>query len=301
MDVYVLKEGRRTGPYQPFRLREMLEEGTLTPLDVVWHEGMENWQALGDTESLRGVLRKEETTTVLPELAEDAPPVPRRVPEELTLEVLRARRALAWRRFFARQIDIMLGIAVVVPAAAALQWTDYWSALVPDGWAMLLAPAAVWIVLEALQLHLLGWTPGRLVLGLRVESKDGGRVSLWQGLKRSALVWAGGLAFGLRLGHLLPVVQWIYGFWSFQKHGQTLWDQSAGTVVNAVRLGRWHATGIAGMLALFTGLSAWLWLSAPIPDRFDAKTREEVEELRRQFWQQSRPADKSGLPSAPAA
>ena len=296
MDVYVLKEGRRTGPYQPFRLREMLEDGALTPLDVVWHEGMEQWQTLGETDSLRSVLRKEETTPVLPDLEEDAPPRPAPA-AELTLAVLRARRGQAWRRFFARQIDLTIGIGLVIPAAAALGWTDYWSTVVPDGWTMLLVPAALWIVLEALQLHFLGWTPGRLVLGLRVERKDGGKVSLGQGLKRSLFVWAGGLGFGLRPGQLLPVAQWIYGFWSFQKHGQTLWDHAAGTVVTARPLGRWHAAGIAGLMALFSGLSAWLWLSAPIPERFDARAREEVEEIRRQFWPQSEPAAKTSLPS----
>lgn len=303
MDVYVLKDGRRTGPYQPFRLREMLDDGALTLLDDVWHEGMEKWQPLGETDSLRGVLRGE--APAVPDMEEDAPPVPDRSEREpeLTPAMLRQRRRMAWRRFFARQMDIMAAAALVTPVLVLLGWTDIWSLLVPSSWLILLAPAAVWIFVESVLLHFFGATPGRWALGVRVESKDGGRPALGQSLKRSVLVWAGGLGFGLRPGHLLPIAQWLYGWRMMQMRGRTLWDHSAGTVVIASPLTRWHVTGIVLFMAGFTVLSSWLWLTAPIPARFNEKEREVIEEMRREIWQPGAPATggKSGLPSAGGA
>jgi uncharacterized RDD family membrane protein YckC len=285
MDVYVMKDGRREGPYQPFRLREMLEEGNLTPLDSVWHEGMENWQALGETESLRGVLRREPVEPAVPETPTATAPVPKfREEGELTLAVVRARRAMAWRRFFARQMDLHISIALVIPALAALNLTDIWSVLIPNPWYLAVAPAAVWIGIETVMLALLGWTPGRFLLGLRVLRRDGGQVTFLQALQRSALVWVGGIGFGLQPGYLLPVAQWMYGWWSLQKRGITLWDHSAGTTVQATLLNRWHVTGIALLLAVFTALNIWLMLSAPLPDRISEKDRASIEELRSEFW-----------------
>ncbi len=283
MDVYVMKDGRREGPYQPFRLREMLEEGALTPLDSVWHEGMENWQALGETESLRGVLRKEETPPP-PEPDAAAPPA-RSSPNqaELTLAVVRARRAMAWRRFFARQMDLHLAIVLTVPVLTAFQLTDIWSVLVPHPWYMMFVPAVVWILIESVMLTLLGWTPGRFLLGLRVIRQDGGRVTPLQALQRSVLVWAGGIGLGLHPGYLLPMVQWIYGWWCLQTRGITLWDHSAKTTVQASLLTRWHMAGIALLLAVFTGLIFWLMLDAPVPERLPEDVRGAVEEARQEF------------------
>jgi len=284
MDVYVMKDGRREGPYQPFRLREMLEEGTLTPLDSVWHEGLENWQALGETESLRGVLRKEELPPVLPEPDTSVTPA-RAVPEgELTPAVLRARRGMAWRRFIARQMDAFLGTALFVIAAAAAGYTDLWSVVLPSPWYLFVLAAVAWIVVESVMLRFLGWTPGRLVLGLRIVRQDGAPLTFRQALQRSALVWAGGLGFGLQWGYLLPVAQWSYGWWCLQKRGLTLWDHSAGTTVSAGTLARRHTAGIVAILALFTGFNIWLMLTVPLPDRLPEADRTVIEEMRQQFW-----------------
>ena len=185
-----MKEGRRLGPFQPFRLTEMLEEGELTPLDAVWHEGMENWLPLKDTDSLRTVLRK---GTAAPD--SDAPALPPPLPPgsppaELTIALLRLRRALAWRRFFAKQIDLTLALTITAAAATALGWTDMWMIYLPDSLLLILAPALLWIVPEAALLSLFGTTPGRMVLGVRVVDEDGKPPPFGRALKRSLLVWA---------------------------------------------------------------------------------------------------------------
>jgi uncharacterized RDD family membrane protein YckC len=285
MDVYVMKEGRRTGPFQPFRLREMLEDGTLVPGDAVWHEGMAEWKPLVETESLSIVLDKEkEPATTATEEPPERKPVPRtplNSDQEATLALMRARRALAGRRFFARHIDMLLVGAATVGSATAWGLSDVWSLHLPDTIFILLAPALVWLLLEPLLLTLWGTTPGKALLGLRVEREEGGRPSVKQAYLRSVLVWGGGMGFGLRAEYLLPVAQWGYSWWMLQKRGTTLWDRTAGTVVRASRLQRRHALGLALAAAAYTALWFWLTLAAPLPDRLDTELREEIEQLRR--------------------
>lgn len=282
-----MKEGHRKGPYQPFRLREMLEEGTLMPTDSVWHEGMENWQRLEDTESLSAVLNREpavreETEEEEPKPKPKAPPVLPENPDEI-LAVLRTRRVLASRRFFARHIDMMLASMVTVGTAAALGIGDVWQMHLPDSIPMLLAPAIVWLLVEPFVLALWGTTPGKAVLGLRVESADGGRISMKQALQRSVLVWAGGMGFGVRAGNILPVAQWGYAWWMLQRRGTTLWDHTARTVVRAVPLRRSHAIGMASAAAIFIAMHVWLTLVPPLPPRIGDEDRIMIEDVRRQI------------------
>ncbi len=295
-----MKDGQRRGPYQPFRLVEMLEDGELTARDAVWHEGMEKWQPLEDTESLRTVLRKG-TTPPHPDTGVPVPPpLPPAGPPELTLALLRQRRALAWRRFFARQIDLTLAAILVAGGATAFGWTDMWMLYMPEAFFYLIAPALLWILPEAVMLSTWGTTPGRLVLALRVLNSEDRRPAFLKALKRSVLVWAGGLGFGLPADKLLPVAQWMFSFWHFQRSGETLWDRSAGTHVTAGRLHTGHAAGIALITALVTSLFSWLWLMAPLPDRVKGEERAQFEELRHRLWETAAPLkDNSSLPSAP--
>jgi uncharacterized RDD family membrane protein YckC len=307
MDVYVMKDGKRQGPYQPFLLKEMLDEGELTPLDTVWHEGMEKWQPLGETDSLRSVLKRERPAPV----KEQDEPVqaPRSagvktqvVPLELTLAVLRERRALGWRRFFARQIDMSIAVVAVVAGASALGWTDMWALISPNLWVIILAPALLWIPVEAAMLAALGWTPGRLALAIRVVDLEGNRPAFLAALKRSVLVWAAGLGFGLPMGMLLPLAQWLYSFWHLQRFGSTLWDHSAGTRVTCRKLEFRHVGGIALFNVAMASLAAWLVFTVPLPSRFTDEEREKIESMREAVWKTASPAPRnSGLPSPPGA
>jgi len=281
-----MKDGRRTGPYQPFRLREMMEDGTLLPGDPVWHEGMENWQPLEKTESLRAVFHREPAAPPAAPEQEGAPqaPTPPGLPDNpaAVLILLRVRRILATRRFFARQIDMLLASVATVGTAAACGWADVWQLHLPDSIPMLLAPALVWLLVEPILLCTVGTTPGKAALGLRVEAAGGGRLSLRQAAQRSLLVWAGGMGFGLRAVYILPVVQWAYAWWMLQRRGTTLWDHTSGTTVRAEPLQRRHGVGMALAAAVYITVHLWLSLVPPLPARMNDKDRVMFEELRRQ-------------------
>jgi uncharacterized RDD family membrane protein YckC len=67
---------------------------------------------------------------------------------------------------------------------------------------------------------LVGWTPGKLVMGLRVVSKDGGRVSFWRAIRRM-------------IGYLLSTLALYLGYlWILVDDRRQGWhDKLAGTYV----------------------------------------------------------------------
>jgi len=292
MDVYVMKDGKRLGPWQPFRLVEMLEDGELTPRDLIWHEGMDEWLPMEEAESMRTVLRRQppavsETDTAgePPEPASPGPPPLPRTDEApvLTLQVLASRKAAAWRRFFAKQIDLTLLMLAIVGIATAAGWTDLW-AIHRAPLAILFAPGIALILLDSLLLPLTGWTPGRLILGQRVLAEDGGRLSFKQALRRSVLLWAGGLGFGLPFNALLPPAQWLYSFWQFQRQGETLWDRAAKSHVEIHPLRAPHVTGVIAVTALVAAVNALVLFRAPLPDRIEGEERALILQMRRAGW-----------------
>lgn len=53
-DWYVIRpgDGRRFGPYDDAKLRQLADDGRLQPDDMVWHEGMSDWIEAVDLEGL---------------------------------------------------------------------------------------------------------------------------------------------------------------------------------------------------------------------------------------------------------
>lgn len=285
MDVYVMKDGSRQGPFPPFRLTEMLEDGSLTPRDLVWHDGMAQWSPLGETPSLSAVLKTSAAPAV--DTADDTdmpPPLPPRERQpsvEMALHIARERRRLAWRRFFARQIDLSLAAGLAIAGAMASGLATAWEML--SGFTGPVTIALGWVLAEALLLASWGTTPGRALLGIRVFFGEDQKLSLLTALKRSALVLAAGAALGLPIFPLL-IAQWMYSFWQFQKYGTTLWDKTCGTRVAYRRLTGAHAGGIALFIAGLFSFTFWFNFYAPLPPTMSAEQRDIIEKTRKEFF-----------------
>ena len=53
---YVAVNGQPTGPYTVASLREMMQNGQLTRLSLVWKDGMAGWSAVENVDDLKSVL-----------------------------------------------------------------------------------------------------------------------------------------------------------------------------------------------------------------------------------------------------
>ena len=47
MEIYVNRNGQQFGPYTVEQVRENLAIGMLAPTDLAWHEGVAEWQSVG--------------------------------------------------------------------------------------------------------------------------------------------------------------------------------------------------------------------------------------------------------------
>jgi uncharacterized RDD family membrane protein YckC len=309
MEVFVLKDRQRTGPFPVFRLQEMLDDGEISPESLVWHEAMTAWTPLAAEPSLHSSLRftKPSPPPLPAEAADDDPhslwrprehpdrsgsAFPPRFPGQPPLPATHP-----WRRFFARQLDLLLSRAACTGVAVAAGSADIWLFLQPTT-ALLIFSPAVFILAEAALLSTLGTTPGKAALGLRVLATDGSRLPFAVALKRSFLAWTGS-GFGLPPVYLIPLLQWVLSYRFLGKYGDTLWDRAALSRVSATPL---RPVGLAAAI-VFT--AAWIYgtshilLHAPISPALSEKQRETIERFRASLPQAAPAACLDSFPPIP--
>lgn len=161
---------------------------------MLWHEGMDAWRPLCEVEELNGLK-----AVVPPPLPPKADPAPLSYP-----------LATRWPRFFARIFDVwwetllivlILGTVLGRYSASFVEWINGPGASQLFG--ILCLPIA--LILDALLYRVVGNTPGKALLGLKVGTLDGKSLSLTQYFNRNFSMWASGLAFGFPLINLFTM------------------------------------------------------------------------------------------------
>lgn len=309
MEVFVLKNQQRTGPFPVFRLQEMLDDGEISADSLVWHEAMPAWTPLSAEPSLNSSLRfTKASPPPLPEPPDDstradAPPDPWRSPASRSNDGRTlpqgetAPPTRPWRRFFARQLDLLLARAACTGAAVASGSADVWLFLQPTTALLILSPALL-ILAEAAFLTAVGTTPGKAALGLRVLASDGSRLAFPAALKRSFLAWTGS-GFGLPPVYLIPLLQWILSYRFLEKYRDTLWDRAAQSRVTASPP---HPLGIATAILI---TASWIYgtsqilLHAPISPSLPEQQRDAILRIRSSLPQAKPPTTSSTHPFLP--
>jgi uncharacterized RDD family membrane protein YckC len=139
----------------------------------------------------------------------------------------RVAGARPWVRFWARSLDDFfygMLLFVVYPQMMLKPILD---------WHLLYIPL-VFLVVESVFLASFSATPGKFLLGTRVLTAEGRRLSFGQALRRSAAVWVRGRALGLPLVMFFAqIVAWgVLG-----AEGSTTWDTRGNFVVRHARCG----------------------------------------------------------------
>jgi len=116
----------------------------------------------------------------------------------------------AWRRLFARLFDMwweILSIAIVSIFVMAVLSGAFLAWAVSPGGAQVLALVFIPLafILDAALLSRFGATPGKAMLGLRVQTLDGERLSWGQATRRNLALWLAGLALTIPLLSVLTM------------------------------------------------------------------------------------------------
>lgn len=324
MEFYFRKNGQTVGPFSVFRVRDMLEKGELSPADIGWHEGMDEWLPLESIPSLTSLLPKKETPEneaievgegenddFLPDrfYEPDSAPKPVEVPENKPAEaaipraeaiqirqaLLRAKQlnARAWQRFFARFIDLTIFSLITWCLGAASGLLEHGEVFNPRFIALLLPPF-LWIPFEAIFLAVWGATPGKALLGLQVVNADGAKLSFRQAFSRSFDVWFVGCGMELPFLNILLKVMSLF---RYRQLGETSWDAAL-----SLKVIHRPVTSIGITLAVLLMVTSffvriYVFFNAPLPSHLSPEDRK----LWEQLHPSSRPTETKPTDSSPPA
>jgi uncharacterized RDD family membrane protein YckC len=232
MDLWIIRDGEKTGPVHDFEVRRKILSGDFTAETHAWHEGLDGWKPLSEIDLFRREFEEPpaavetEPTLVTP----GPPPLPQ-------------KPAYA-RRFWARWFDLTL--------YGGIWWICMWAArqnveaALLNPWIMFLQ-FVPWFVIEALLIHHIGTTPGKWLLGLRVTNLDGSRLDLAASTRRALRVMFTGVGFGWGL---LAVFCQTLSYVTAKRLGTTLWDHTGGHRVLSASLNPFR---VVALVFLFFG------------------------------------------------
>ncbi len=193
---YSVNEARK-GPVSIDALRTMMLEGKVSASTLVWKEGFPAWAPLSEIAELESVVR-----AVPPEL-------PRLTGRD---QIIALPLAGPWRRFFARFIDLSaLSLPTAFMVTFALSrvsttfnlWIQQPGSEFALGW--LLMPLV--LMLEAAVFAILGTTPGKALMGVKVTTADAQHPTAAQYLRRQVGVYWYGLGTGFPLISLFTMAR----------------------------------------------------------------------------------------------
>lgn len=163
------------------------------------------------------------------------------------------------RRYVARMVDInILSTFVYLVLFIVLRLRP-----LPTGVVSSLLSLALWLMwmpIEALLLSKWGTTPGKWIMGIRLESVNGGKLTFSQALDR---VWR---VFGRGIGYGIPIWSIWRLFKSYQAHMDTVdmeWDDESEITYSGWGLKGKALLASAGAVILTT--SIWVTLDSNLP------------------------------------
>jgi len=255
---YYAIAGEESAPIAEDELVQMFARERLRESTLVWTEGLETWQpaaqfeiffpTLEQEEDWRGSRQEEDHQKWEEDPTEWMPPVPpvskkrdaAKESSSTSQELVRP-----WARFFARKIDIALGF-MLLDWMFAFTGHGRFGTPFYQGVFLLLA----FLALEPILLVLFGATPGKLVLGLQLHTRNGERITFRRASVRTLKVLGRGLAFGIPL---LQIFAQLNSLRELQRDGETSWDREEGFVMEYYEFRFWRAV-LTGVIVFALGV-----------------------------------------------
>ena len=219
MEIWLIINGKRSGPYPDYEIRSRIEHGQMTSEEMVWHEGLPEWTPVGELELFRNSLeQQEQEPTVVP------PPLPKDYMEATAVAKPKAHLA---RRFWARWTDLTL--------YSAFWWLGMYlggrdiGSAIGNLW-LLISMFLPWFAIEAWLIHRFGTTPGKWLMGLKVSNEDGSPLALKESMWRALRVMITGIGFGWGL---LAILCQTMSWFTTRRLGKPIWDYMGNHKVEA--------------------------------------------------------------------
>jgi len=211
MEIWLIINGKRSGPYPDYEIRSRIEHGEMTSEEMVWHEGLPEWTSIGELELFRNSLeQQEQAPAIVP------PPLPK---DNMEAAAAKKPKTHIARRFWARWMDLNF--------YSALWWLGMYlggrdiGSAIGNLW-LFISMLLPWFAIEAWLIHRFGTTPGKWLMGLKVSNEDGSLLALKQSVWRALRVMITGIGFGWGL---LAILCQTMSWFTTRRLGKPIWDQ----------------------------------------------------------------------------
>ena len=219
MEIWLIVNGTRSGPYPDYEIRSRIEHGEITSDEIVWHEGLPAWTPVGELELFRNSIEQQQLAS-----AAIPPPLPEAYIEASAGAKPKAHLA---RRFWARWTDLTV--------YSGLWWLGMYlggrdiGSAIGNAW-LLLPMFLPWFAVEVWLIHSFGTTPGKWLMGLRVSNEDGSLLTLKEAIWRSLRIMITGIGFGWGL---LTILCQTMSWFTTRRLGKPIWDYMGNHKVEA--------------------------------------------------------------------
>lgn len=115
-----------------------------------------------------------------------------------------------WRRYFARMLDVTFGTLILWIILSLIFRVNVGNIGTFGNWLLTFVEWGIWLPIEALLLSRWGTTPGKWIMGIRVEHEDGRKLFFVEAIDRTWLVFIKGM------GANIPIYS-IYRLWKSYK------------------------------------------------------------------------------------
>ena len=243
MDWYYYQDKMQTGPVSDEEFHKLVENGVVKHDTLVWHAGMENWQAYGtlaapqsvpETVLPAGQVKCSECQGFFPEeevirhgdsyICEDCKPVFLQKLKEGSWSDSSMQYAGFWIRAGAKIIDsIILSIVqwiLFLPAGAMLSNMEDPSVAVIYSLVVNLISIGLNVAYLTFFHGKYSATPGKMACGIKVVVEDGSKISYLRALGRACAEWLSAMI--LCIGYIMA---------GFDKEKRTLHDRICSTRV----------------------------------------------------------------------
>jgi uncharacterized RDD family membrane protein YckC len=136
-----------------------------------------------------------------------------------------------WRRYFARQLDYLLG-ATILSLILAVYYPE--SELLENDVALGIVSVFIWVFIESFLLATFGTTIGKALFSIRLVTAEGDSLNFFQALRRSFAVYIRGIAMGFAFITLLTMAN---AYFKLKSNKITTWDKNGGFLVRHSAIG----------------------------------------------------------------
>lgn len=232
---YYIEDNHKHGPVMEEVILELLSSGVLTSETMVWSKGLNEWTAVSNVSA----LMKD---------SDEPPPLPKQNASSGSLlyhcnssNCVTSKtdfRVRPWVRFWARVIDCLLLYCIGSILFIAL--SPVWPV-----WLLAIWLLAGYLFIEAFMISVLGATPGKALLRVKIRREDGTKLSFINSLYRAFRVWWQGE--GLCLPPICFMTN-LLAYNSLKQNGKTPWDSDGKFTVSHQAIGLFRIIAVVPFL-----------------------------------------------------